>query len=184
MQCGFLTPYPVGMFILENESIIVSGQKIVSLIDCPDHIKTSDQHYQLCKCSLTICVISSLWYHMYPGSLNITHWKWHLLSAPAIFTHNFAFFTCLLSVNNDVQDNSPPSVPFDHQDLKWNIITPAGVVSGPYRIDDLKCVTEVLPFYSQSLMVRKGGSRNAAIRIHDAVNQENTENVTTNVTKG
>lgn len=140
----------------------------------------SDQYYKLCTCSLP-CAISSLWYHIYRGSLIITYWKWHLLSALATFTHNFAFFTCLLSVNNDVQDNRPPSIPLDHQDLKWNIITPAGAVSGPYQIDVLKCVTEILPFYSQHLMVQKGASRNAAIRIYDAMDQENA---TTTVTEG
>lgn len=57
-------------------------------------------------------------------------------------------------------------------------------MSGPYSIDDLKCVTEVLPLYSQYLMVRKGASRNAAIGIHDLIDQENTENATTNVTEG
>ncbi|XP_074379700.1 uncharacterized protein LOC141720905 isoform X2 [Apium graveolens] len=55
--------------------------------------------------------------------------------------------TAQITVSNDVKDNGRPSVPVDHQDLKWNIITPAGAVSGPYQIDDLKCVTKVLPFY-------------------------------------
>ncbi|XP_074365979.1 uncharacterized protein LOC141706960 [Apium graveolens] len=88
------------------------------------------------------------------------------------------------AVSNDVKDNGRPSVPVDHQDLKWNIITPAGAVSGPYRIDDLKCVTEVLPFYSQYLMVRKGASRNSAITIHDAIDKENTKIATTDITEG
>ncbi|XP_074362726.1 uncharacterized protein LOC141703003 isoform X2 [Apium graveolens] len=49
--------------------------------------------------------------------------------------------TAQITVSNDVKDNGRPSVPVDHQDLKWNIITPARVVSGPYHIDDLKCMS-------------------------------------------
>ncbi|KAK1402421.1 hypothetical protein POM88_002026 [Heracleum sosnowskyi] len=78
-----------------------------------------------------------------------------------------------------LEDKGQPSIPLDDQDLKWNVITPEGVVSGPYPLDGLKGIVEVLPFYSQYLMVWKGADRNAAIKIQDAIDQENRENTVT-----